>query len=56
MDKIWLKSYRAGVPAEIDLNEYTSLNDVLAKAAANSGISRPSAISAPPSPTPNSTV
>ncbi|MGA3042337.1 MAG: AMP-binding protein [Bryobacteraceae bacterium] len=31
MDKIWLKSYRAGVPAEIDLNEYTSLNDLLAK-------------------------
>ena len=31
MDKIWLKSYRAGVPAEIDLNEYQSLNDVLAQ-------------------------
>ena len=31
MDKIWLKSYRAGVPAEIDLNEYTSLNDLLAQ-------------------------
>jgi long-chain acyl-CoA synthetase len=31
MDKIWLKSYRAGVPAEIDLNEFTSLNDVLAQ-------------------------
>jgi long-chain acyl-CoA synthetase len=31
MEKIWLKSYRAGVPAEIDLNEYTSLNDVLAQ-------------------------
>src|ERR1017187_8680669 len=31
MDKIWLKSYPAGVPAEIDLNEYTSLNDVLAQ-------------------------
>jgi long-chain acyl-CoA synthetase len=31
MDKIWLKSYRAGVPAEIDLNEYASLNDVLAQ-------------------------
>ena len=29
MDKIWLKSYPAGVPAEIDINEYTSLNDVL---------------------------
>ena len=31
MDKIWLKSYRAGVPAEIDLNEYASINDMLAK-------------------------
>src|ERR1017187_10284963 len=31
MDKIWLKSYPAGVPAEIDLNEYASLNDVLAQ-------------------------
>ena len=35
MDKIWLKSYRAGVPAEIDLNEYTSLNDVLAQSCSN---------------------
>ena len=31
MEKIWLKSYRPGVPAEIDLNEYASLNDVLAQ-------------------------
>jgi long-chain acyl-CoA synthetase len=31
MDKIWLKSYPAGVPAEIDLHEYASLNDVLAQ-------------------------
>ncbi|MGC9951238.1 MAG: AMP-binding protein, partial [Bryobacteraceae bacterium] len=31
MEKIWLKSYRAGVPAEIDLDEYTSLNDLLAQ-------------------------
>src|SRR5579871_4692180 len=31
MEKIWLKSYRAGVPAEIDLNEYASINDVLAQ-------------------------
>ncbi len=31
MDKIWLKSYRPSVPAEIDLNEYTSLNDLLAQ-------------------------
>jgi len=31
MDKIWLKNYRAGVPAEIDLKEYSSINDVLAQ-------------------------
>ena len=31
MEKIWLKSYPKGVPAEIDLSEYSSLNDVLAQ-------------------------
>ena len=31
MDKIWLKSYRAGIPAEIDIHEYASVNDVLAQ-------------------------
>ena len=25
MDKIWLKQYPAGVPAEIDVNQYASL-------------------------------
>jgi long-chain acyl-CoA synthetase len=30
MDKIWLSSYPAGVPPEIDGNAYTSVNDVLA--------------------------
>jgi long-chain acyl-CoA synthetase len=30
MDKIWLNSYPAGVPPEIDVNTYTSVNDVLA--------------------------
>ena len=29
MDKIWLKHYPKGVPAEIDINEYASLRDVL---------------------------
>jgi long-chain acyl-CoA synthetase len=28
MDKIWLKHYPKGVPAEIDINEYVSLRDV----------------------------
>jgi long-chain acyl-CoA synthetase len=28
MDKIWLKSYMEGVPAEIDLNTYSSLADL----------------------------
>jgi long-chain acyl-CoA synthetase len=30
MDKIWLNSYPVGVPPEIDVNAYTSVNDVLA--------------------------
>ena len=29
MEKVWLKSYPPGVPAEIDLNEYGSLKDIL---------------------------
>lgn len=29
MEKIWLNSYPEGVEAEIDTNEYTSINDVL---------------------------
>ncbi|CAG0990220.1 long-chain acyl-CoA synthetase [Burkholderiales bacterium] len=28
MDRIWLKNYPPGVPAEIDVNEYASLRDV----------------------------
>jgi len=31
MEKIWLHSYRAGVPPEIDMREYASLNEVLAQ-------------------------
>ncbi len=31
-ERIWLKSYPAGVPAEIDLNEFSSIVAVLAKA------------------------
>jgi len=31
MEKIWLKSYPEGVPAEIDLREYASLKDILEK-------------------------
>lgn len=31
MEKIWLKEYPAGVPAEIDLNEFSSLRDILEK-------------------------
>ena len=29
MDKIWLKNYPPGIPAEVDLNEFSSLKDVL---------------------------
>jgi long-chain acyl-CoA synthetase len=31
MEKIWLKSYPAGVPAEVDLREHASLKDILEK-------------------------
>ncbi len=31
MEKIWLREYSPGVPAEIDLNEFTSLKDILEK-------------------------
>lgn len=33
MDKVWLKSYPPGVPAEIDVNEFSSLADLFAKSA-----------------------
>ena len=29
MDKVWLKSYPTGVPAEIDVNQYASVREVL---------------------------
>ena len=28
MDKIWLQSYPAGVPAEIDVDEFRSIGDL----------------------------
>ncbi len=31
MEKIWLKHYPAGVPAEIDVNEFRSIGDLFAK-------------------------
>ncbi|MFZ4791365.1 MAG: long-chain-fatty-acid--CoA ligase [Candidatus Competibacteraceae bacterium] len=31
MEKIWLKEYPAGIPAEVDLNEFSSLKDILEK-------------------------
>ncbi|HEY7944495.1 MAG TPA: AMP-binding protein, partial [Casimicrobiaceae bacterium] len=34
MDKVWLKSYPAGVPAEIDVNQYASLREVLEESCA----------------------
>jgi long-chain acyl-CoA synthetase len=40
LEKIWLKSYPAGVPAEIDVNEYASLREVLEESCAKFG-SRP---------------
>jgi long-chain acyl-CoA synthetase len=40
LEKIWLKSYPAGVPAEIDVDQYASLREVLEEACAKFG-SRP---------------
>ena len=40
MEKIWLKSYPPGVPAEIDVNEYASLREVLEESCSKFG-SRP---------------
>ena len=37
MDKIWLTSYPAGMPAEIDPDQYLSLPDMLAKTVAKFG-------------------
>ncbi len=34
MDKIWLKSYQEGVPAEVDLNEFQSLGEMFEKSVA----------------------
>ncbi len=35
MDRIWLKNYPQGVPAEIDVNKYTSLRDMFERAVKN---------------------
>ena len=40
MEKIWLKSYPAGVPAEIDIGKYASVREVLKESCAKFG-SRP---------------
>lgn len=32
MEKIWLKSYEKGVPAEVNINEYSSITDLFEKA------------------------
>ena len=37
MEKIWLKSYQAGVPAEIDLNEFRSIGDLFEKSVTQYG-------------------
>ncbi len=37
MDRIWLKSYPKGVPAEIDVNTYASLRDVFDSVVAEFG-------------------
>ncbi|MBI5844500.1 MAG: long-chain-fatty-acid--CoA ligase [Deltaproteobacteria bacterium] len=37
MEKIWLKEYTEGVPAEIDLSKYSSIPDIMEKAFAKFG-------------------
>jgi long-chain acyl-CoA synthetase len=37
MQRPWLAQYPAGVPAEIDLRQFTSLNDMLEKTCARFG-------------------
>jgi long-chain acyl-CoA synthetase len=37
MEKIWLKHYPAGVPAEIDANKYQSIRDLFEESVANYG-------------------
>ena len=37
MERIWLKSYQAGVPAEVDLNEFMSIGDLFANSVAQYG-------------------
>ncbi len=37
MEKVWLKHYPPGIPEEIDLNEYSSVNDVFDQAVENFG-------------------
>ena len=37
MERIWLKSYQEGVPAEVDLNEFMSIGDLFAKSVAQYG-------------------
>ena len=42
MDRIWLKHYPPGVPAEIDVGEYASIRDVFDESVARFA-SRPAA-------------
>src|SRR4029450_3108633 len=37
LEKIWLKNYPKGVPAEIDVNEYASIRDVFEESVAKYG-------------------
>ena len=34
MEKIWLKEYPKGIPAEVDIHQYSSLRDILEKSCA----------------------
>ena len=45
-NRIWLKNYPAGMPAEIDADLFTSIPDLLEKIAASSPTGRPFTTSA----------
>ena len=44
LDKIWLKEYPQGIPAEVDIHEYSSLRDIFEKSCRTFGHSPPTAI------------
>jgi long-chain acyl-CoA synthetase len=55
VEKIWLKSYQEGVPAEVDLSEFQSLGELFEKSVASIATAWPISTWGSRSPTRNST-